>query len=98
MWLCATSAKARTRPRSASRTSARIRSKSAKALLLAWTGPLRPWGSRAEDGAEATYRLGKDAAVDTEHGTEYTAKEGDHVVVHYSEEAGHKVVHFLKQI
>jgi hypothetical protein len=59
-------------------------------------------GIKSEDGAEATYRLGKNAAVDTEHGvvdgTKYTAKEGDHVVVHYSEEAGHKVVHFLKNI
>lgn len=59
-------------------------------------------GIKTEDGAEATYRLGKDAAVDTERGvvdgTKYTAKEGEHVVVHYSEEAGHKVVHFLKHI
>ena len=59
-------------------------------------------GIKTEDGAEATYRFSKDAAVDTEHGvvegTKYTAKEGDKVVVHYSEEAGHKVVHFLKHI
>jgi len=59
-------------------------------------------GIKTEDGVEATYRLSKYAAVDTEHGvvegTKYTAKEGDHVVVHYSEEAARKVVHFLKHI
>jgi len=57
---------------------------------------------KTDDGAETTFRLSKDAAVDTEHGvvegTKYTAKEGDHVVVHYSEDAGHKVAHFLKHI
>jgi len=57
---------------------------------------------KAEDGTEATYRVSKDAAVDTERGVvdgaKYSAKEGDHVVVHYSEEAGHKVVHFVKHI
>ena len=59
-------------------------------------------GIKTEDGAEATYRVSKDAAVDTEHGVvegaKYTAKEGDHIVVHYSDDAGHKVVHFLKHI
>lgn len=60
----------------------------------------RTVGIKSEDGAEATYRLSKDAVVDTEHGVvdgaKFTAKEGDHVVVHYSEEAGAKIVHFLK--
>jgi hypothetical protein len=55
---------------------------------------------KTEDGTEATYRLSKDAVVDTEHGVvdgaKFTAKEGDRVVVHYSEEAGNKIVHFLK--
>lgn len=55
---------------------------------------------KTEDGTEVTYRLTKDAVVDTEHGVvegaKFTAKEGDHVVVHYSEDAEHKVVHFLK--
>lgn len=59
-------------------------------------------GIKTEDGTEATYRVSKDAAVDTEHGVvegaKYSAKEGDHIVVHYSEEAGHKVVHFLKHV
>ena len=59
-------------------------------------------GIKTEDGVEATYRLSKYAAVDTEHGvvegTKYTAKEGDHVVVHYSEGAARKVVHSLKHI
>ena len=49
-----------------------------------------------------TYRVSKDAAVDTEHGVvdgdKYTAKEGDKVVFHYGEEAGDKVVHFVKKI
>jgi len=55
---------------------------------------------KTEDGTEVTYRLTKDAVVDTERGVvegaKFTAKEGDHVVVHYSEDAEHKVVHFLK--
>jgi Cu/Ag efflux protein CusF len=57
---------------------------------------------KTEEGAEATYSLGRDAAVDTEKGvvkgTDYTAKEGDKVVVHYSEDAGKKVVHFFKSL
>ena len=55
-------------------------------------------GTKTEDGAEVTYGLSKDAAVDTEHGVmegaKYTAKGGDHVVVHYSEDAEHKVIRF----
>jgi hypothetical protein len=57
---------------------------------------------KTDDGTEATYHLGKDAAVDTEHGvvrgTDYAAKEGDKVVVHYTEDGGKKVVHFFKSI
>ena len=57
---------------------------------------------KTEDGAEETFHVSKDAAVDTEHGVvdgaKYTAKEGDKVVVHYGEEAGDKVVHFVKKI
>jgi len=57
---------------------------------------------KTEDGAEETYRVGKDAAVDSEHGvvkgTEYTAKKGEKVTVHYTEEAGHKVAHFIKHL
>jgi hypothetical protein len=57
---------------------------------------------KTEDGSEATYRVSKDATVDTEHGVvegaKYTAKEGDKVVFHYSEDAGEKVVHFVKHI
>ena len=57
---------------------------------------------KTEDGSEETYHIGKDTAVDTEHGvvkgTEYTAKEGEKVSVHYTEEAGKKVAHFIKHI
>jgi hypothetical protein len=57
---------------------------------------------KTEDGVETTYSLSRDAAVDTEKGvvkgTDYTAKEGDKVVVHYSEDAGKKVVHFFKSL
>lgn len=57
---------------------------------------------KGEDGTEATYRVSKDATIDTEHGVvegaKYTAKEGDRVIFHYSEDAGEKVVHFVKHI
>ena len=57
---------------------------------------------KTEDGVETTYSLSRDAAVDTEKGvvkgTDYTATEGDKVVVHYSEDAGKKVVHFFKSL
>ena len=57
---------------------------------------------KTEDGTESTYSLGRDAAVDTEKGvvkgTDYTAKEGDKVVVHYSEDAGNKVAHFFRSL
>jgi len=55
---------------------------------------------KAEDGSEQTYRVAKDAAVDSEHGvvkgTEYAAKKGEKVSVHYTEEAGEKIAHFIK--
>jgi NADH dehydrogenase FAD-containing subunit len=58
---------------------------------------------KTDDGAEATYSFGKDAAGDSKNGIvkgwDYTAsraKEGDKVVVHYSEDAGKKVVHFFE--
>ncbi len=57
---------------------------------------------KAEDGAERTYRVAKDASVDTEHGivkgSEYAGKKGEKVTVHYTEEAGKRVVHFIKHM
>ena len=57
---------------------------------------------KTEDGAEATYKLGTDGVVETDHGvvrgSRYIAKEGDKVVVHYTEDAGDKVVRFFKKI
>ncbi len=57
---------------------------------------------KTEDGAEETYRVAKDASVDTEHGvvkgSEYAAKKGEKVTVHYTEETGSKVAHFIKHM
>lgn len=57
---------------------------------------------KTDDGAEATYKLGSEAVVETDHGvvrgSRYLAKEGDKVVVHYSEDAGNKVVHFFQKL
>lgn len=57
---------------------------------------------KSDDGVESTYDLTKDAAVDTEQGvvkgTEYTAKEGDKVVVHYTEDAVRKSSGFSKGV
>ena len=57
---------------------------------------------KTEDGTEETFHVAKDAAVDTAHGavkgSEYVAKEGEHVTVHYSDEAGKKVAHFIRNI
>ncbi len=57
---------------------------------------------KTDDGAEATYKLGTDGVVETDHGvvrgSRYIAKEGDKVVVHYTEDAGDKVVRFFKKI
>jgi len=53
-------------------------------------------------GAEETLHLTERCAVDTGKGvvkgTEYVAKEGEHVTVHYTEAGGRKVVHLLKHI
>jgi len=57
---------------------------------------------KAADGAEETYDIGRDSALDTGHGVvdaaRVTAKEGDHVVVYHTEEGGRKVVHLFKRL
>ena len=57
---------------------------------------------KSDDGAEATYKMGSDAVVETDHGvvkgSRYAAKEGDKVVVHYTEDAGDKVVRFFHKL
>ncbi len=57
---------------------------------------------KTDSGAEATYKMGSDAVVETDHGvvkgTRYAAKEGDKVVVHYTEDAGDKVVRFFQKL
>jgi hypothetical protein len=57
---------------------------------------------KTDDGAEATYNLGSEAVVETDHGvvrgSRYIAKEGDKVVVHYTESEGAKVVHLFKKL
>ena len=57
---------------------------------------------KTDDGAEATYKMGSDAIVETDHGvvrgTRYAAKEGDKIVVHYTEDAGDKVVRFFHKL
>jgi len=57
---------------------------------------------KTSEGAEETYDLGRDSAVDTGHGlvdaARFTGKEGDHVVVYHTEEGGRKVVHLLKRL
>jgi arginine repressor len=57
---------------------------------------------KTDDGAEATYKMGSDAVVETDHGvvkgSRYAAKEGDKVVVHYTENAGDKVVRFFQKL
>jgi ABC-type enterochelin transport system substrate-binding protein len=57
---------------------------------------------KTDNGAEATYKLGPQGVVETDHGVEkasrYAAKEGDKVVVHYTEDARGKVVRFFKKI
>ena len=51
---------------------------------------------RTEDGAVATYKMGSEAVVETDHGvvrgSRYLVKEGDRVTVHYTEVAGDKLV------
>ncbi len=55
---------------------------------------------KTENGAEETYHVADDAAVDTGHGvvhgSEYAAKKGEKVAVHYTDEAGQKVVRLIK--
>jgi Cu/Ag efflux protein CusF len=57
---------------------------------------------KTADGAEETFDLGRDSAIDTKDGlvdvAHFTGKEGDHVIVYHTEEAGHKVVHLLKHL
>jgi hypothetical protein len=52
---------------------------------------------RTKDGAEQTYDLGQDAAIDTKDGTidagDLAAKKGDHVVIYHAQEGGRKVIH-----
>ena len=59
-------------------------------------------GIRTEDGAEATYKMGDQTVVETEHGvvrgSRYAAKEGDKVTVHYTEDAAGKVLRFFKKL
>jgi hypothetical protein len=57
---------------------------------------------KTDDGAEATYKLGSEAVVETDHGvvrgSRYLAKEGDKVAVHYTEVEGNKIVHFFEKL
>jgi hypothetical protein len=57
---------------------------------------------KTDDGAEATYKMGGEAVVETDHGvirgTRYIAKEGDKVTVHYTEDAGSKVIHLFRKL
>lgn len=57
---------------------------------------------KMDNGADATYKLGSEGVVETEHGVvradRYVAKEGDKVVVHYTEDAGGKLVRFFRKI
>jgi Cu/Ag efflux protein CusF len=57
---------------------------------------------KAADGAEETYDIGRDSALDSERGlvdaARFTGKEGDHVVVYHTEEGGKKVAHLFKHL
>ncbi|MGC2194594.1 MAG: hypothetical protein WA628_07955 [Terriglobales bacterium] len=57
---------------------------------------------RTDDGAEATYRLGSEGVVETDHGvvkaSRYVAKEGDKVVVQYTDDTSGKIVRFFKKL
>jgi Cu/Ag efflux protein CusF len=59
-------------------------------------------GVKTADGADETFDLGRDTAIDTKDGlvdvAHFTGKEGDHVIVYHSEEAGRTVVHLLKHL
>jgi len=57
---------------------------------------------KAADGAEETYDIGRDSALDSAHGlvdaARFTGKEGDHVVVYHTEEGGKKVAHLFRRL
>jgi hypothetical protein len=57
---------------------------------------------RTRNGAEETYDLGQDAAIDTKDGmidaADLAAKKGDRVVIYHTEEGGHKVIHALDDL
>jgi Cu/Ag efflux protein CusF len=57
---------------------------------------------KTADGADETYDLGRDSAIETKDGlvdaAHFAGKEGDHVIVYHTEEAGRKVVHLLKHL
>jgi len=57
---------------------------------------------KTDSGGEATYRLGNEGVVETDHGvvraSRYIAKEGDKVIIHYTEDEGGKVVRFFKKL
>jgi hypothetical protein len=57
---------------------------------------------KTENGAEETYHVADNAAVDTGHGvvhgSEYAAKKGEKVAVHYTDEAGQKVARLIKHM
>ncbi len=57
---------------------------------------------KTSDGAEETYDLGRDSAIDTKDGlvdaAHFAGKEGDHVIVYHTEEGGRKAVHLLKHL
>jgi hypothetical protein len=57
---------------------------------------------KTADGAEETYDLGRDSAIDTKDSlvdvARFTGKEGDHVIVYHTEEGGRKLVHLLKHL
>ena len=57
---------------------------------------------RTEDGTVATYKMGNEAVVETDHGvvrgSRYLVKEGDRVSVHYTEEAGGKIIKMFKKL
>ena len=57
---------------------------------------------KTDDGGQATFRLGNEGVVETDHGvvraSRYLAKEGDKVIVHYTEDESGKVVRFFKKL
>jgi hypothetical protein len=57
---------------------------------------------RTKDGADHTYELSQNAAIDTSRGiintTDLAAKRGDHVVVYHTEQGSHVVIHAFKDL